>query len=491
MLAEKLKTENYIEKLINIGEKRNFDSKTLEFLENLYPNLGEKSYISVLKKFRELGNTYRFGTRWGVNDLDKLSFLIGENDIYITLNTFLAPHLRTDKFLHKLNALYVDLDYYQNEDLKDLSPSQVVGLIEEEVNFPRPSYYISSGCGLYIIFLLEDTNASRRAKKFWRKLEEELISRFEGFGVDKSVKDPTRVLRLPQTAHSFSHKEVKIIESTLYKELEEPVRYTLRSLSEFFWGTERTKEEIETDKKEKRKERLEKKLKTKNYVKLSNKLVKIQNYYTLNKARQEDIQKIVELREGNVTGYREIILFLYRLHLGYTDYVSDEDVFAQQVLSLNSTFTEPLMEREALQATYSAITSSKIYFSLQQEFRKQGRKKDIGTFLKEKGGCYLYKNSTIIDLLEITAEEQQELKVLINQVEKNRRRRIKYAENKEFYERKNKKDYEKVAKKNTEEKEKRNKKIQELLKKGHSKKDIAKILNISYSGLKKILKSVV
>ena len=102
-----------------------------------------------------------------------------------------------------------------------------------------------------------------------------------------------------------------------------------------------------------------------------------------------DIIKLCELREYDLKGHRELILFLYRYYLCY--FTEDVEKALYDTLELNNMFRQPLSENELIRATKSA---EKVY--------------------KDKNKEYKYKNETLINLLEITDEEQKEMKTIIS-----------------------------------------------------------------------------
>ena len=104
---------------------------------------------------------------------------------------------------------------------------------------------------------------------------------------------------------------------------------------------------------------------------------------------------MVLLRSGHCDGQRELILFLYRYYglLFYKDTKSALDA----VLTLNEQFACPLPWREVVRDTRSAER------------------------VLERGRQYNYTNRKLIDLLDITPEEQRQLKTIIGTKEKYRR----------------------------------------------------------------------
>ncbi|MGU9454308.1 DNA-binding response regulator, partial [Clostridium perfringens] len=170
-----------------------------------------------------------------------------------------------------------------------------------------------------------------------------------------------------------------------------------------------------------------------------------------------DIIKLCELREYDLKGHRELILFLYRYYL--CSFTEDIEKALNDALELNSMFRKALSEREVIRATRSA---ERCYL--------------------DKNKQYKYKNETLIELLEITEEEQRNMTIIISKEEYKRRKRIR---NKNSYDgEKAKKIYQEKLKSQGKlsEKEKisqRREKILDLLDKGHTQKEIYTLMKIS------------
>lgn len=347
------------------------------------------------------------------------------NNTYISLNTFYKPQRRIET-VKELNALYIDLDCYNTEFTKN----QIVMDLEENYfnrNIPIPNFVIDSGRGLYLIWLIN--KVPYKALPLWKAIEEYLYKQLKHFGADRKALDCTRILRVPGSNNSKSNTVVKILDEYDYV-------YDLREIQQGFLP------ELEPNKKKKGR---------------PNKINFIFRERSLYNARIQDITKLCELREYNLKGHREVILFLYRYWLcSFTD---DIEKALEDTLELNSMFTYPLSEREVIKATKSA---EKCY--------------------KDQIKEYKYKNETLIELLEITEEEQHHMLTIISKDEYKRRKRIR---NKNSYDSvKAKEKYQdqlkakgKLTKK--EEVELRRQKIKDLIAQGLTQKEIYTVLNIS------------
>ena len=341
--------------------------------------------------------------------------LTGEN-IYITLNTFFKPYRRLE-CIKELNALFIDLDYYKTKFTKE----QIIMNLEENYFnkiIPATNYILDSGRGLGLIWLINKVPS--QALPLWKAIEEYLYNQLKEFGADRQALDATRILRVPGSINSKSKTVVSIIDEYDYI-------YDLREIQR-----EYLPELKPTEKKKGRPKKI-------NYIYRERSL-----YYS----RIQDITKLCELREYDLRGHREIILFLYRYYL--CSFTEDVQKALGDVLELNSMFIYPLKENEVIRATRSA---EKCYLDKNKEYK--------------------YKNDTLIELLEITEYEETQMSTIISNREYKRR-------NNEY----NKNKYKekviaegKLLKK--EEVKLRREKIKDLLAEGLSQKEIYSLLKIS------------
>ena len=355
-------------------------------------------------------------SQWHYKYLElKETDLTGEN-IYITLNTFYKPCRRLE-CIKELNCVYIDLDYYK---IKYTREQIIMNLEENYFNkiIPTTNYILDSGRGLALIWLINKVPSN--ALPLWKAVQEYLYNQLKEFGADRQALDATRILRVPGSINSKSKTVVSIIDEYDYI-------YDLREIQKEFLPELKLKE-----KKKGRPKKI-------NYVYRERSL-----YY----ARIQDITKLCELREYDLRGHREIILFLYRYYL--CSFTEDVQKALEDVLELNSMFIYPLKEKEVIRATRSA---EKCYLDNNKEYR--------------------YKNDTLIELLEITEDEEIQMSTIISKTE-YKRRNNEY--NKKKYKEKLKVEG-KLSKK--EEVKVRREKIKDLLAEGLSQKEIYNLLKIS------------
>ena len=270
------------------------------------------------------------------------------------------------------------------------------------------------------------------ALPLWKAVEEYFYKTLKEFGADRQALDATRILRVPGSFNSKTHTEVKIIDNYDYL-------YELREIQNEYMPELSEKAPVRRGR--------------------PKKIKYIFRERSLYHARILDIIKLCELREYDLKGHRELILFLYRYYLCY--FTEDVEKALYDTLELNSMFRQPLSEKEVTRATKSA---EKVY--------------------KDQNKDYKYKNETLINLLEITDEEQKEMKTIISKDEYRRRDREYQKKNYKYDSEKAKEKYKdklkqtgKITKK--EEISLRREKIKDLLGKGLNQKEIYTQLNIS------------
>lgn len=127
-----------------------------------------------------------------------------------------------------------------------------------------------------------------------------------------------------------------------------------------------------------------------------------------------DLVKLVELRNYEVTGYRETICFLYRYWI--CCYTNDPTEALNQTMTFNLQFIDPLSLKEVEKATISA-----------EKAWKAKNNEEANKIAIEKGypgAGYNISNNKLIDWLQITDDEMTHLTTIIDGGEKNRRKRI-------------------------------------------------------------------
>ena len=379
-----------------------------------------KGYITLASKKEQKFTQWHYK----INELEeRYSELIDNKvNVYISHNTFYKPQRRIEN-IKELNAIFIDIDCYNTNYTKEA----VRYFIEKDLNgiIPNPTMLVDSGRGLYYVLKLEPVPS--KALPLWYAIQRYIYNQLKEFGADAKALDPTRVLRATGTINSKTQTEVKIIDYDGYT-------YTLKEIQENYLP-----------------ELKEKKQKSKGRPK---KVISLFNEYSLYHARLNDLIKICELRNYDMEGCREVTLFLYRYFT--CCFMEDEGQALECTLELNKQFVKPLRYNEVVKHTKSAETAY-------------------------KGKKYKFKNSTLIDLLEITEEEQKYLKTIIGKKEANERE----------------KEAKKLARRNDngltsreQEKQDKIKLVKELYEKGYKQVEISEKLQLTKGRVSQIIKEL-
>ena len=360
-----------------------------------------------------------------------------KKDIYYTPNTFNSPIRREREYLWQLHRFYIDIDHKTGTE--PIDQFEVVGAVEqlvEEKKIPQPTEYINSGRGIHIYW--DINNCHIMLLDLWEKIEnylfntiKELERSIKNISVDSRVKDPTRLLRLPNTINSKSN-------SKCYSMLKN--EGNIYNIFDF------KKAYIKVNKQYK-----------KNKSKIT--YLPTKNLYTLNMSRIEDFKHIVSLRNGDIKGYRNTLIMLYSYHYRLVNEVTVEELI-KVTKEFNKSFKEPYKAKELISVCRSVNRTVKHF----QEDNNKG---------------YKFTNKYIINALDLEEQEQGQLLTIIST-------RVKY-------DRKNKKRNE--ARRNDEgltpkqaELKELNSKVVELKEQGLSLRKIAEELNITLGKVQRVLK---
>lgn len=317
---------------------------------------------------------------------DELGKWLGE-DVYFSQNTFFKPQ-RNIENIRQLRSLYIDLDFY----LFNYDPSWVLWKLEHEYfgkSVPEPNILIFSGQGLVLIWLLNPV--PYKALPLWQAVQNYLLGQFKELGGDPKAADAARIFRIAGSVNSKNGVEVRA-------EYRHDYKYELREIQLDYLPELNEVVNVTPQKKKQGRKK---------------KIVQLFNTYKLHYARLMDIVKLVELRNYEVTGQREIICFLYRYWL--CCYTNDPVEALNQTHMLNLQFTAPLLLSEVERATRSAEKA--------WEARNNEEANRIAIEKGYPGAGYNIKNVKIIEWLDITLEEQKHLKTIIDGHEKRRRKR--------------------------------------------------------------------
>lgn len=418
--------------------------KVEEYKNHLFDETTD-GYVQIIRfkdnKIIEIYNTKLDGIQNIINDLD------GVEDAFITPNTMYKPFRRVEN-IRQFRSLYIDLDKCKKEELLTLSYT-VIELGKDEV-IPEPTMIVVSGRGIHIYWRIED--APYQALNTWQELEDFLYYKLKKYGADKKATDGARVLRLPGTINSKNNEVCRIIY------VNEEIKYSMYDLREKYLDHGIRSKQLKF-----------------NETKKQCNVVpnKFFNSYSLHITRAEDLLTLCKLRHYRVTGYRNMIIHCYAYWKGI--YIRDIKQLENEAIKLNGRFTEPLKESE-IRAIIRCVPKAIDKFIAYEQGIRCGERKRVSKGMHDKGG-YWYKNETLIERLDITKEEQRELKTIIGKEEKYRRNNLRRTPRNE----------DGLTPREQQKKDLINK-IKNLKLQGLKQKDIAEKLGISKGTVSKYLK---
>jgi hypothetical protein len=343
----------------------------------------------------------------------------GKEDCYLGAST-LIKFARQAQFVAEMSLLYVDIDYYNVSEYKNLKQTEVINLCLKALDdegIPRPTNAeISRGFSLK--WKTSPIGYHRRSQ--WLELQELIFKTLEKFGADYSVtKDVVRLSRLVGTYHSKTHKMVYGLKYS-------DDRYNFDNLFETMlperWEQILKSREIAKELANKKyqvidggKERNEAKNGEKIILdgKLTPNHIK-QNYKHIHFIR--GLEELISIREGYMTGYRETSIFLYRYWW----------------LCLTGNKIKALNKAKNL---YYAMNIEGVYSWEEIELFTSSAENAWEKWIKNSSKGYNYKPSTLIKLLGITMEEQYHVHYLRSEkVQIERKKEIDRKNKKASYE---------------------------------------------------------
>ena len=304
---------------------------------------------------------------------------------YISFNTFRADLIhptRAIEAVRHLNALFVDIDCYKYAiPITDVL-SEIAFQVKHERIF-EPTMINFTGRGLCVIWKIEDVPGRfQRTRNLYNHIQTYIYELFKDLGADRQAKDISHVFRIPGTINSKTGETVRFLQVN-----EENV-YAMRAFQQFVDPFEEYK-----DYKPGRKKKSVKRGEVKR--------IPVRNNYTMDASRCADLEWLCKMRSYDMTGYKNFMLHIYGYFYCKAHGLEGDVLGAVQ--ALNERFTEP----------YKTSEVKSIVRSVQAAYKAH---------LQNPAKGYNYKHESIIDLLDISEEEQKEMRVLITPGEKKARK---------------------------------------------------------------------
>ncbi len=300
--------------------------------------------------------------------------------IYMSVADYVRMKRESDN-LYGVSSIILDLDTYHSayEYDSDGEIFQAMRPVIDRIGI-EPHMYVNSGHGRYLVFSFNNINLSVPSmRKLYQETVKKLIYQFNEFGADSKCSDITRVFRIPDNINPKTGERAYIIEH-----FENRV-----TLSELAAAVGICKGKTASDKKKKSRQRK---------FEINYRTIGRSRYTKVNIQRDEDFNTLLEMRNYDIEGYRNILFHLMSVNCFFLG--MDEDSVRDYLDEINSMLAAP-------------------YDSLDAVIRYAG--KNYERYEEDYEGTVKYTNRTIVERLDITEEEQKHMKQLIGQKEADKR----------------------------------------------------------------------
>lgn len=410
-----------------------YDGGQFQFLQTIIANMADDDYIYFSSKEQNKKLHQESTLVKKVRDyIASGNLVIKGKDVFVAPNSYANDKNRQKNNVRHLNAFFIDVDYQKVAKYKKCAPQTIINYILEQCKkheMPLPSFIVSTGHGLHIWWMLA-TPANAQLMRVWDAIQNQIYLEFKSYGADSAAKDGARYLRVPGTINAKDENETQEVSvayinpARKYVKFSSMYRWAARHYEVVWLGNLRTickdipsnmplhlvkelvengtvkvpahaafvpfianepandivvpRAEIKTMKRS-RKTETEAECSERHQVKAM----------AVNPMRKEDMETLVTMRKGRMTGQRELFLHHYRNTLARCGICGDKQERA--IREMNNQFTEPLPEYE------------------------------IRNILKQYK-LYMAKNETLIRDLAITPAEQAMMQTIISPEERERRR---------------------------------------------------------------------
>jgi hypothetical protein len=385
--------------------------------------------------------------------IELLRHYVDQEDVYLSTQRFRGR--RRIAHLLSLGSLHMDLDFYRIAEVARVHPLGVLEmalLALEKAAMPEPTLAIASGKGLYLFWL--HGPIPRAALPRWTACQKALWEVLKHLGADRAAIDAARVLRVVGTIHSEAGVVVE----------------TLAPIGEVMDFEDLARKILPVDRAELRDLRVQRALRASQSR--SERLQAPPQGFTkatLWEARLSDLQRLREMRfmDAQMADYRDRWMFLSGVAMSWlaVPAVLQRELYALAHQAGGWTEGHTRSKLQAIFRTaHSAARGEKVQYA--------------GVEVDPR---YRFKNQTIIELLEITADEERAMRTIISDDERRRRDRKEKKEQRREAGAMTRDEYEGRA-------QDRRSKARRMSAQGLSVRQIAKVLEVHHTTVVKALK---
>ena len=319
---------------------------------------------------------------YGLNDKSRIpSITAGKGQCYITLNAFDADFQagdfsRKSERLKQIRNIGVDLDQYKlGITIEQAIDTLQVLILEEKI--PEPNLVLTSR-GVQIFYSVSG-GASPKMEWLASYITEQFVEKLQGLGADYNAKDMSRFMRVP---FSVNERNGAVVDAEIWN----PEAYTLQELQAYCRPLERFKQGNQKAK----------------VIQLAEVDSKLLLFYRTNYARLRDLRKLIELREGDFTGMRNVFVYVYAYHQSLVSNTLEavKTAVKNDLAGMYSRTDKPMTKKEMDKTISSAYHDCEKFF---KAYRANGNRM---FYSRNDGIIKPYTTSNLIKKLSITEEEQ-------------------------------------------------------------------------------------
>lgn len=296
-------------------------------------------------------------------------------DYYVTANTFRKPNIRQEENIFGLCNIVIDIDCHSSNKTVDELYAACEGLatfLSSEFKFyaekhlmPGMNSIVITGRGVQLWWAfdpirIEYADCYDALVDYFSNITDRFLrahEQFQDFKLDIGAsKNKTGLFRLPGTFNRKTGSLTKVI-------------IVSRQIHSMFACRKKIRDMCENTQK----------------IRMPNKVFRAaqtDDFAPIAFRRAISLEALVALRKGNLTGARDFILWMY--HNECSKCMDQESAY-HRMLAMNATFTEPLREKECQNIISGTL--------------------NIASTRAPKG--YALRNETIINLLDISEQEQK------------------------------------------------------------------------------------
>lgn len=385
---------------------------TTAFEEARLLHPGDSGWFAIMRK---LGNGQVMSQMHPMAHLDIVTRAIERaSDVYLSQSSFSAKKRRITSFAN-VRAAWVDIDCYNIRRDPDETLIQEIVARCVEVGLPKPTYVVKSGRGLYAKWIFREEVGPSNLP-VWNALQRSLCATFKAIGADVRARDVARVLRTVGSINSkapdepvhlawcntdlvdFDHLCLAASEVRLAPDAKEKIEQVGR-LSQLRTADRARRELADLLPSITHLDHLDRYAQTREPILMAS---QERSLRALHWKRFTDLRQLAHLRGGIQRGSRNNFMFWMMVSLTNCGVVTRQNFF-DELADLSRTISSD---------DYQPLQDG----SMGSLFDRIGKQTAQG-----KDAVYAPSNAKLIDLLEITEQEQQHLSTLISPFEKRRR----------------------------------------------------------------------